>query len=202
MRSASLRFCSGVRPATQVTCTYGTKPPRVSLGSSRSVSIRRPPALRDASSLRGQFCSAVRTVRPAPLHATPAIRAGGLKRRPAVRAENKSGRNVLSAAWTRFRHRTAQDEIQNNADAVRDKNRQQRPHYVTHAATFCVAIHITRKQHIGKQDEREAKRKQELQAWVPHAHVVIAGQCHGEKQQSHSKVDEKTDHPCNRRDYL
>src|SRR6202050_4630300 len=190
MRSASLRFCSGVRPATQVTCTYGTKPPRVSLCSTRSVSIRTPLALCDASGLRGQFCSAVRAVRPAPLHAASAIRAGGLKRSAAVRAENKSSWNVLSAAWARFRHRTSQDEVQNYADAVWDKNRQQRPHYVAHTATFCIAIHITIKQNIGKHDERDAKRKQELQAGIPHAHVVIAGQPNGKQQQSHSNVNE------------
>src|SRR6202030_3557712 len=121
MRSASLRFCSGVRPATQVTCTYGTKPPPVSRAFYRSVSIRLLSALRDACGLRGQFCSTVRAVRPAPLHPTPAIGAGGLKRRAAVRAEYKSCWDVLRATWARFRHRTPQDEVQNNADAVGDE---------------------------------------------------------------------------------
>ena len=43
----------------------------------------------------------------------------------------------------------AQQEVQDDAQAVEDENRQQRPHDITHPAAAGVGIHITDKRDVG-----------------------------------------------------
>jgi uncharacterized OsmC-like protein len=47
-----------------------------------------------------------------------------------------------AAAGTVHQQRFAQDEVEDDADAIKKKNRQQRPHDVAHAAAACISIDV------------------------------------------------------------
>src|SRR3989442_15399923 len=97
MRCAILRFCSGERPSTQVTCTcgiwllllvknaaHGSRCPR-----RKPTPIQKDPSTR----LRGRglhFCSAVSAVNPAGLDRAVALRAGEPQSGAAMRTEGET----------------------------------------------------------------------------------------------------------------
>ncbi len=153
------------------------------------------------SKLGRQFRPAMRTVRPAAFHTTPATGTCGLHCRSAMRTEYKSGRNGLRAPRARFRQGLAQDKIENDADAVGNEKRQQRPHHIRHSAPFRVAIDIAHEQHECEHDERDAKRKQNFPYRIPFAHVPITRQGNRVQKNAKTEISDHRKNPCNPRDH-
>src|SRR5260370_37372505 len=149
MRCAILRFWSGERPSTQVTCTcgiwlllliknaaHGNRCPR-----RKPTPIQKNPSARLRS--RGlQFCPAVGADAPTSLHGAAALRAGESQSGAAIRTEGESSINRFPAHRARARQGTAEQQITDDADEGRIENRQERPHDVTHAAAPGIATAV------------------------------------------------------------
>ena len=88
---------------------------------------------------RGQFCSALRT-------------------------EYKNGPAPGAALRAGYQHRVAQHEIQDRPYAVRNKDRQQRPHDVPHASPAGVCIDISDQNHPCEQKQGAPEQETGLDA--------------------------------------
>src|SRR5664280_3637648 len=102
---------------------------------------------------RLQLRAAPGAVRPARLAGALALRA---RRQYAGAATGTEGVALLrpcAALRAVTGNRLAEDEVEDDADAVGDENRQQRPHHVTHAAAAGVAVDIANHQRPPRQGE-------------------------------------------------
>src|ERR1035437_10065595 len=93
-------------------------------------------------------------MRPAGLEDAVASLTGGLDAATAARAERVAGLYPSAAARAIHQQGLAQDEVENDADAVEEENGQQRPHHVAHAAAAGVAVDIADQQGVACQTQR------------------------------------------------
>ena len=121
----------------------GPRPGSGSLGRGRARARRR------------KRRAAPRAVAPARLDRLMALRAGGPHRRPAGRAVRVALLRRRPAGGAGHRDRVAQDEVQDDADRVRDEDREQRPEHGVHSAPPRVPAHVADEEHVGA-DERHA----------------------------------------------
>src|SRR5260370_10811122 len=89
--------------------------------------------------------------------------AGGLDGGAAAGAECVAGLHAGAAAGTICQQRFAQDEVEDDADAVGQKDGQQGPHHITHTAAPGIAIDIAHQQRVACRGQRHHDSEQESQ---------------------------------------
>src|SRR6267143_1968756 len=136
MRCAILRFWWGERPSTQVTCTCGIWLLLLTYENAahdNRCPRRKPTAMpnrKPSARLRGrglQFCPAVGADAPTSLHGAAALRAGEPQSGAAIRTEGETSINRFPAHRARARQGIAEQKIKDDADEVRNEDRQKRP---------------------------------------------------------------------------
>src|SRR5712691_5705416 len=208
MRCAILRFWSGERPSTQVTCTCGIW--RLLLMKNAAHCNRCPrrkptPTQKNPSArLRGrglQFYSAVGAVAPTRLDRAVALRAGERQPGATMRTERERSSGRFSARRARPGQRVAQQEVQDDSDGVRNEDCQQRPHDVAHVATLGIAIDEANQRNPHEQNERHSEGKQRLLPVWPKAHSLVARNRDQKGQQRNANIPGQRDDPCRYGDY-
>src|ERR1035437_3989699 len=117
-------------------------------------------------------------MRPAGLEDAVASLTGGLDAATAARAERVAGLYPSAAARAIHQQGLAQDEVENDADAVEEENGQQRPHHVAHAAAAGIAVDIADKQGVAGHGQRHQSRDEEPEG---HGDVV-----HHDKEETYT----------------
>src|SRR2546426_848454 len=146
MRCAILRFWSGERPSTQVTCTCGIwllLMKNAPYGNRCSRRKPTPTQKNPSARLRGRglhFCSAVSAVDPARLDGAVALRAGEPQSGAAMRTEGETPISRFPARPAGLRQGISEQKIKDDADEVGNENGQKRPHHIAHAAALGIAI--------------------------------------------------------------
>src|SRR6266705_1285894 len=206
MRCAILRFWSGERPSTQVTCTcgicflllvknaaHGNRCPR-----------RKPTQKNPSARLRGrglQFYSAVGAVAPTRLDRAVALRAGERQPGATMRTESELPGGRFSARRARPGQRVAQQEVEDDSDGVRNEDCQQRPHDVAHVAALGIAIDEADERNPHQEKERHSEGKQRLLPVLPKAHFLVARNQDQQGQQRKANIHSERDDPRRYGDY-
>src|SRR5260370_7226501 len=177
MRCAILRFWSGERASTEVICTCGIRLlllVKNAAHCNRCPRRKPTPIQKDPSArLRGrglQLCPAVGADAPTSLHGAAALRAGEPQSGAAIRTEGESSINRFPAHRARARQGITEQKIKDDADEVRNENRQERPHDVTHAAAPGIAIDVADQRNPDQENQPNPEPKDRLLPWVPKPH--------------------------------
>src|SRR5712691_7177046 len=166
MRRAILRFWSGERPSTQVTCTCGIwllLLVKNAAHCNRCPRRKPTPIQKDPSArLRGrglQFCPAVGAVDPARLDGAVALRAGEPQSGAAMRTEGETPISRFPARPAGLRQGISEQKIKDDADEVGNEDRQKRPHHIAHAAALGIAIDEADERNPDQEKKPESKGK-------------------------------------------
>src|SRR5712692_8119815 len=202
MRCAILRFWSGERPSTQVTFTCGIWLLLLMKNAAHCNRCPRwkptPTQKNPSACLRGrglQFCPAVGADAPTSLHGAAALRAGEPQSGAAIRTEGETSINRFPAHRAGARQGITQQKIKDDPDEVRNENRQERPHDVTHSAALGIAIDVADQRNPDQENQPEPESKERLLPWVPKAHFFVGGKRHQPHHQRKTYIHCERDDP-------
>src|SRR5580704_15965163 len=99
----------------------------------------------------------------------------------------------MPAAGARLRQRVAENEVQDHPDRIRNEDRQQHPHYVTHLPPLCIAIDVSDQRNPSHLEQEKSVNEQPLTPARPFAHLRIRWRHEEERRHRDAQIGE----PCN-----